>query len=240
MDKTTEALDLNNLRAVANVERRIPAIWEDSNADWGDAVGGPGAHEIFAGRIISALLSELRASIAAPAGQQAEPVAYLIRERIGGYGWSEWKPCTRDEGEARKRHADIFEVRPLVDAAPVSAAPATPSGELNYTAAEVVRAHAQGYELGMKQKREALAAPAAAAQPSEQDAELAKEAAKLAPILRNMCEGGDVHGDGVDIYADDYMAGDGDTYVVRAAVLLEKIAAATPEQSETTMEKANG
>jgi len=55
---------------------------------------------------------------------------------------------------------------------------------------------------------------------------LAIEAAKLAPILRSMCEGGDVHGEGVDIYADEYIAGDGDTYVVRAAALLEQVAAA--------------
>jgi len=73
-----------------------------------------------------------------------------------------------------------------------------------------------------------------AAQQAAAPGSLAAEAAKLAPILRGMCEGGDVHGGGVDIYADDYMAGDGDTYVVRAAALLEQIAAApsspgTPE-----------
>jgi len=69
-------------------------------------------------------------------------------------------------------------------------------------------------------RRAALAAQQAAAPGA-----LAIEAAKLAPILRGMCEGGDVHGEGVDIYADDYIAGDGDTYVVRAAALLEQIAA---------------
>lgn len=62
---------------------------------------------------------------------------------------------------------------------------------------------------------------------------LRAEAAKLAPILRGMCEGGDVHGDGVDIYADDYMAGDGDTYVVRAAALLEQVAALANQPAPT-------
>lgn len=68
-------------------------------------------------------------------------------------------------------------------------------------------------------------AAAEAVQQAAAPGALAIEAAKLAPILRGMCEGGDVHGDGVDIYADGYIAGDGDTYVVRAAALLEQIAA---------------
>jgi len=71
-------------------------------------------------------------------------------------------------------------------------------------------------------QQEPVAAPQQAVAPGA----LAIEAAKLASILRGMCEGGDVHGDGVDIYADGYIAVDGDTYVVRAAALLEQVAAA--------------
>lgn len=48
------------------------------------------------------------------------------------------------------------------------------------------------------------------------------EAAKLAPILRGMVEGGGEE-EGVDIYADDYSPGDGDVFVIRAAELLEAI-----------------
>jgi hypothetical protein len=85
--------------------------------------------------------------------------------------------------------------------------------------------------------QEPVAAPQQAAAPSA----LAIEAAKLAPILRGMCEGGDVHGDGVDIYADDYIAGDGDTYVVRAAALLEQIAApSAPGTPEAPAEERKG
>jgi hypothetical protein len=84
----------------------------------------------------------------------------------------------------------------------------------------------------------ALIALARRAQQAAAPGAMAIEAAKLAPILRGMCEGGDVHGDGVDIYADGYIAGDGDTYVVRAAALLEQIAATsapgTPEVPKPT------
>jgi hypothetical protein len=45
------------------------------------------------------------------------------------------------------------------------------------------------------------------------------EAAKLAPILRGMCEGGPVDGH-VDIYAVGFSAADGDVYVQRAAQLV--------------------
>lgn len=39
----------------AEIEGRVLNIWDDANAEWGDAVGGPPAHEIFANRIISAM-----------------------------------------------------------------------------------------------------------------------------------------------------------------------------------------
>ena len=54
---------------------------------------------------------------------------------------------------------------------------------------------------------------------------LKAEAAKLAPILSAMLEGGSVD-DATDIYADDYEAPDGDVFVYRAAQLLETFATA--------------
>jgi hypothetical protein len=60
------------------------------------------------------------------------------------------------------------------------------------------------------------------AQPTAQGAML-KEAAKLAPILRSLCEGGGEEFN-VDIYAPAYQAGDGDVFVTRAADLLERLA----------------
>jgi hypothetical protein len=55
--------------------------------------------------------------------------------------------------------------------------------------------------------------------------EIAAEAAKLAPILRDMIEHSGEE-QGVDIYADDYTAPDGDVYVARAVQLLQEIALA--------------
>lgn len=51
-----------------------------------------------------------------------------------------------------------------------------------------------------------------------------EEAAKLAPILRGLCEGAGEEG-GVDIYAANYSPPDGDVFVIRAAELLEAISA---------------
>lgn len=51
---------------------------------------------------------------------------------------------------------------------------------------------------------------------------LQSEAKKLAPILREMVEGGGEERH-IDIYADDYRAGDGDVYVTRAADLLTEL-----------------
>jgi hypothetical protein len=53
------------------------------------------------------------------------------------------------------------------------------------------------------------------------------EAKKLVTILRGMCEGGGEE-EGVDIYADGYSPGDGDVFVIRAAQLLEQLAAPAP------------
>jgi hypothetical protein len=55
------------------------------------------------------------------------------------------------------------------------------------------------------------------------DGNLTAEAAKLAPILRGMCEGGG-EDRATDIYAADYQAGDGDVFVTRAAQLLDEVA----------------
>lgn len=72
------------------------------------------------------------------------------------------------------------------------------------------------------------AAPAAQVQADVRD-----EAEKLAPILRGMCEGGGEERD-VDIYADDYQAGDGDTFVIRAAQLLEEVSAMESKRAAST------
>lgn len=69
-------------------------------------------------------------------------------------------------------------------------------------------------------------APAAVAEPSE----LQAEAAKLAPILHSMVEGGGTDGE-TDIYADDYGPPDGDVYVYRAAEVLAALAATPATQS---------
>lgn len=52
----------------------------------------------------------------------------------------------------------------------------------------------------------------------------AAEAPKLARILFGLCEGGGL-GEDIDIYADDFQAGDGDLYVYRAGELLVAMAA---------------
>lgn len=70
----------------------------------------------------------------------------------------------------------------------------------------------------------AQAAHAAAAGTSQ----LQAEAAKLAPILRNMIEGGATDGE-TDIYADDYDPPDGDVFIVRAAELLAALATPTTQ-----------
>jgi hypothetical protein len=64
-------------------------------------------------------------------------------------------------------------------------------------------------------------------------ADVRDEAEKLAPILRGMCEGGGEERD-VDIYADDYQAGDGDTFVIRAAQLLEEVSAMKSKRAAST------
>lgn len=58
----------------------------------------------------------------------------------------------------------------------------------------------------------------------EAAAPIAEEAAKLAPILRSLCEG--PSGDPEEMYEPDFEPSDGDCYVVRAAELLELLAAA--------------
>lgn len=70
-----------------------------------------------------------------------------------------------------------------------TAAPAAPTTELKYTDAEMAQAHTQGYELGMKQKREALlseVAPAAAVLPSEQTVSLNEPGAMIFGELNSM------------------------------------------------------
>lgn len=65
---------------------------------------------------------------------------------------------------------------------------------------------------------------------------VALEAKKLAPILRQLVEGGGEERD-IDIYADDYQAADGDVFVTRAADLLDEIAAlsAVPASEQQLM-----
>lgn len=101
-----------------------------------------------------------------------------------------------------------------------TAAPAAPTTELKYTEVEMAQAHVQGYELGMKQKREALlseVAPAAAVQPS------------LPEYWTN-----DVQTAWRCVRKYNNTIPDASLDLMRDMLL----AAATPEQSDTTMEKA--
>lgn len=64
----------------------------------------------------------------------------------------------------------------------------------------------------------------------EAAAPIAEEAAKLAPILRSLCEG--PSGDPEEMYEPDFEPSDGDCYVVRAAELLELLAAALSSRQD--------
>lgn len=69
------------------IERRLPSIWNDANAEWGDAVGGPQAHEIFANRILSAILEEIDAALIAdeaPAGPVQGEAVWQVYCRVYG------------------------------------------------------------------------------------------------------------------------------------------------------------
>jgi len=68
--------ELNIEAAIERVERRLSDMWDDAKVEWGDAVGGPGEHEIFAQKILSAVRDELgRAPAAAQqAGWVSVPV----------------------------------------------------------------------------------------------------------------------------------------------------------------------
>lgn len=44
---------------LTHVERRLSAMWEDAKEEWGNACGGPGEHEIFGMKILSAIRDEL-------------------------------------------------------------------------------------------------------------------------------------------------------------------------------------
>lgn len=65
---------------------------------------------------------------------------------------------------------------------------------------------------------------AAALAARQAPAAAAEESAKLAPILRSLCEGGGADRE-ADIYHPDFPAADGDVFVLRAADLLAEIAA---------------
>jgi len=154
----------------------------------------------------------------------ATPGTWLHRKDPGNFGAMH---CVKLPGERGEWVCDC------VDNADVSTVGGV-AGERN--AAFIAAANpAAVLELIALARRAALANQPAPTVPAG-DA-LRVEAGKLAPILRGMCEGGDVHGDGVDIYADDYMAGDGDTYVVRAAALLEQVAALAHQPAQEQAEQ---
>jgi hypothetical protein len=182
---------------------------------------------------------------------QAEPTEEMVRfcphcARIGEVG-AQYRDCCPDGSAARvipKRLAEVCRdtFRLAIDNV---AAPVAPAGAQNLQflinvvadAAPMLRTAGRPKTAGLLEMAVRDLQGSAGAQNAEAIRnqatadELREEAAKLAPILRGMCEGGGEERDR-DIYADDYQPGDGDVFVIRAADLLDEIATGSANTQE--------
>ncbi len=57
-----EASEFNIEVIQQDIERRLPHMWENAGIQWGDAVGGPNQHEIFAQHIMSEIRAALKST----------------------------------------------------------------------------------------------------------------------------------------------------------------------------------